>query len=123
MQTQAVLRSRLRRLSAQTHAVADINQQLDRLFAPGFIEQIPEDSWLRVPTYLRAIALRLDRLALKPQRDVQFTEQLRPYSERLPRAWHPAHAVLEEWRVLLFAQELKAQGGPSAAKVSELLDG
>jgi ATP-dependent helicase HrpA len=123
LQTQAGLRSRLRTLAAQPHAVADITQQLDRLFAPGFIEQMPEDAWLRIPTYLKAIAVRLDRLALKPQRDQQLSEQLQPYSERLPRAWHPAHPVLEEWRVLLFAQELKAQGGPSAAKLAELLDG
>jgi ATP-dependent helicase HrpA len=122
MSTQAALRSRLRGLGAQPQAVADITQQLDRLFAPGFIEQIPEEAWLRIPTYLRAIGVRLDRLALKPQRDQQLAEQLRPYLERLPRPWHPAHAMLEEWRVLLFAQELKAQGGPSAERVRALLE-
>lgn len=49
---------------------------------------------------------RLDRLANEPQRDLELTRQI---------------GILEEWRVLLFAQELKAVGGPNADKVRALL--
>ena len=92
------------------------------MFAPGFIEHIGEDTWLRVPTYLKAISVRLDSLALKPQRDADLTAQITPLAARLPRPYHPAHVMLEEWRVLLFAQALKAQGSPAAQKIRALLN-
>lgn len=122
MKTQHDLRQQLRSLQAQPHAVRDVQQQLDQLFAPGFIEALPEDRWPRVAIYLKAIGLRLSQLPLKPQRDREFTDQLRPLADRLPTPFHAAHWLLEEWRVLLFAQALKAQGGPSAARVSALID-
>tara|TARA_R110000850_G_scaffold61445_6_gene140408 strand:- start:47223 stop:51038 length:3816 start_codon:yes stop_codon:yes gene_type:complete len=122
IRTHAELRARLRGPGVPPHAVTDINGQLAQLFAPGFIEHIGEDTWLRVPTYLKAISVRLDSLALKPQRDADLTAQITPLAARLPRPYHPAHVMLEEWRVLLFAQALKAQGSPAAQKIRALLN-
>ena len=118
MSTQNDLRKRLRTLDAAPPAVSDISRQLDQLFAPGFIEALPEDTWPRVPVYLKAIGIRLDRLVLKPQRDAELTTQIRTLADRLPAPFHPAHGILEEWRVLLFAQELRAQGSPGRDKIA-----
>lgn len=123
MATQRELRVRLRDVAAHVEAVNDINLQLDALLAPGFIERLHEDVWPRIPVYLKAIGVRLDRLALKPQRDAELMAQIQPLAARLPAPFHPAHGLLEEWRVMLFAQQLKAQGGPSAEKIRALLDG
>jgi len=121
MTTQAGLRRDLQTISDHSHAVDDIHRQLDALFAPDFIARMPEDGWLRVATYLKAIGVRLKRLTLKPGRDAELTAQVAPLQARLPQPLHPAHLLLEEWRVLLFAQELRARGGPSAEKVRALL--
>jgi len=104
-------------------AAADIRAQLATLFADGFIERIPESAWPRVALYLRAIELRLERLPHKPARDLDSTAQIKPLVEALPDPFHPARWVIEEWRVALFAQELRAEGAPTAAKVASALRG
>ena len=101
----------------------DLSAQLDTLFAPGFIAAIPEPQWSRIALYLRAIDVRLERLANKPARDEDLTRQIAPYAARLPGPFHDARWPLEEWRVALFAQELRAQGAPTAAKIDAALRG
>src|SRR3546814_4075924 len=57
--------------------------------------------------YLRALQVRLERLQNKPQRDEDLTKQVAPFAAQLPDLSRPARWLLEEWRVALFAQELK----------------
>ena len=102
---------------------ADLKQQLASLLAPGFIAAVPSEQWPRVAVYLRAAALRWERMGNKPQRDAELTQQVAPLVARLPSPWHPARWLIEEWRVQLFAQELRAQGAPTAPKILELLKG
>jgi ATP-dependent helicase HrpA len=104
-------------------AATDLRQQLQSLFAAGFIAAIPPDNWPRVATYLKAAAIRLERLPHKPQRDLEMSRQVQALARRLPGPFHPARWLIEEWRVALFAQELRAQGSPGAAKVQALLAG
>ncbi len=104
-------------------AASDLRKQLQGLFAPGFIAEIPEDSWARVSVYLKAASIRLDRLPHKPQRDLEMTRQIQTASQNLPGPFHPARWVIEEWRVALFAQELRAVGSPNAVKVQAALAG
>ena len=108
---------------AKTHpqAHADGAAQLATLLGPGFVTAIPAGQWSRVASYLRALAVRLERLPLKPQKDAEALKQLQPLVARLPGPWHPARWVIEEWRIALFAQELRAQGAPTAAKVEAAL--
>ena len=114
----SVLRIRIGKLEPTwPDAGRDMRQQIESLLAPGFVREIPLEAWPRIPVYLKALSLRLDRIANKPQRDQELTTQVAPLAEALPSAWHPARWILEEWRVLLFAQELKALDGPNAAKV------
>ncbi len=106
---------------AEAHA--DAAAQLASLLGPGFITAIPAAQWPRVLTYLKALAVRLERLPLKPMKDAEALKQLGPRAARLPRPFHPARWVIEEWRVALFAQELKAVGAPNAEKIDAVLRG
>jgi ATP-dependent helicase HrpA len=116
------LRARLRSFGERWPAsLADVRGQLDSLFAPGFVAAIPEPQWPRVALYLRAIDVRLERLPNKPARDDDLTRQLAPLAARLPAPFHAARWVLEEWRIALFAQELRAQGAPTSTKIDALL--
>ncbi|NGY06521.1 ATP-dependent RNA helicase HrpA [Solimonas terrae] len=102
-------------------AVADMRAQLTSLFADGFVSAIPEANWGRVTIYLRALQVRLERLQNKPQRDEDLTRQVAPFATQLADLSHPARWLLEEWRVALFAQELKAVGRPSPQALKEAL--
>ena len=118
------LRKRLRALGSQwPEARADIGTQLDTLLAPGFVDVIPDAQWPRIAVYLKALSIRLDRLPNKPQRDLELTAQIKPFLARLPRPMHPARWVIEEWRVALFAQELRAEGAPNGPRVDAALRG
>ena len=105
------------------YAGADLRAQLQGLFAPGFVAQIPEASWPRVSVYLKAASIRLDRLPHKPQRDLDATKQVQALVTRLPGPFHPARWIIEEWRVAQFAQELRAEGAPTPAKIEAALAG
>jgi len=112
------LRARLKTLNDRwPGSITDMRHQLDSLFATGFITAIPDEHWSRMALYLRAIDIRVERLANKPARDEELTRQIAPLARKLPTPLHRARWVLEEWRIALFAQELRAVGGPSAVKV------
>jgi ATP-dependent helicase HrpA len=102
-------------------AATDLRAQLHSLFAPGFVAAIPEEVWPRVAVYLRAASIRLDRLPHKPQRDLDAMKQVQVLTARLPGPFHPARWLIEEWRILLFAQELRAVNSPSAARIQAAL--
>jgi ATP-dependent helicase HrpA len=116
------IKRRLRTLGAQwPESLADLQQQIDSLFAPGFIAAVPEPQWPRIAVYLKAADVRLQRLANKPQRDAELTRQVQALCSRLPDPFHPARWLLEEWRIALFAQELRAHGAPNIEKINAAL--
>jgi len=118
----ADLRKRMRALGAAwPEARADLAEQLDTMLASGFVDAIPEAQWPRIANYLKAASIRLDRLPNKPQRDLELVAQIKPWLTKLPRPLHPARWILEEWRVALFAQELRAEGAPNAERVRAAL--
>ncbi|MCX7060151.1 MAG: ATP-dependent RNA helicase HrpA [Gammaproteobacteria bacterium] len=102
-------------------ANTDLRNQLQTMFAPGFIDQIPDDVWPRIGIYLKAATVRADRLPHKPQRDLEMLKQIRAVAQHLKGPFHPARWLIEEWRIALFAQELKATGSPSAQKIQAAL--
>ncbi|WP_428311054.1 ATP-dependent RNA helicase HrpA [Hydrocarboniphaga sp.] len=120
--TAAELRRSIRALDNRwPDSIADMNQQLDSLLAPGFIEALPDAQWPRVSVWLKAIATRLQRLPNKPQRDIDMTLPLRKQVAQLPGPFHSARWLIEEWRVAQFAQELKAVGSPSVERINAQL--
>ncbi|WP_051278013.1 ATP-dependent RNA helicase HrpA [Solimonas flava] len=102
-------------------SAADMQAQLASLFGADFVLAIPDPQWPRVALYLRALQVRLERLPQKPVRDEDLTKQLAPFAEKLPDLAQPARWLLEEWRIALFAQELKAVGRPSPQALREAL--
>jgi ATP-dependent helicase HrpA len=98
-------------------SAADLRAQLDSLLQPGLVRALPAVQWPRVGVWLRAAALRWERLANKPQRDLELTRQIAPLAAAVPDAFHPARWMLEELRVQWFAQELRAAGAPTPEKV------
>jgi ATP-dependent helicase HrpA len=113
---------------------ADVRAQCARLLAPGWLARTPWGRLQHLPRYLRAAALRLDKLRADPQRDAQRAAQLAPLEQAYRREYaaRAAHGdaaaaeleqfgwLLEELRVSLFAQELKTPVPVSAKRLAKL---
>ncbi len=97
-------------------AVAEVRAQVVELVARGFIRRLPRERLRELPRYLKAAAVRLQRLPDAWQQDGERALQV----EVLAKEWRTALArlgprpeleefrwLLEELRVSLFAQELK----------------
>ena len=109
-----------------------LRQRLQTLLASGFASHTPWAQWPRLPIYLKAMTLRLEKYSSNPARDaareadIQELEQMwqdkvqsllkqnQPVSDDLAAfRW-----MIEELRVSLFAQELKT---PYPVSVKRLL--
>ncbi len=101
-------------------AMADIRDQLAHLIYPGFLGQTPPEWLPHLPRYLRAIALRLQKLRQAPDKDRQRRGDImrlwegckRQLEQDAERERYDAELIrfrwlLEELRVSQFAQELK----------------
>ena len=99
---------------------------------PGFLSQTPPEWLPRLPRYLRAIALRLEKLRHAPDKDRQrrgeilrLWEPCRRQLERNSREEKPDPELirfrwlLEELRVSQFAQELKTLAPVSVKRLEE----
>ena len=107
----------------------DLNEQLDGLLRPGFLRELPTARLTHFPRYLKAMRLRAERLRQDPSKDQQRMLQVLPYwreylkhraagSEGLDELrW-----LIEEWRVSLFAQELKTPEPVSAKRLARALE-
>ncbi len=106
---------------------ADVQRQLDTLVYPGFVTATPRAVWPRLGIYLQAIERRLDRARANPQRDLRQLADLAPLVEawagwrgqggRLESEIEGFGWRLQELRVSLFAQELKARGPVSVKRL------
>ena len=114
-------------------ASEDMRSQLARLLAPGWLASAPWERVQHFPRYLRAAALRLEKLRGDPARDARAMAELAP----LQVAWQREYAaraklgtlspeieqfrwLLEELRVSLFAQELRTPVPVSAKRLTKL---
>lgn len=99
-------------------ATADAAQQLQRLVPRRFLAATPWARLQHLPRYLKAIALRLDKLRADPARDAARLAELKPQEQRYWRLvaerkgavderMEDFRWLLEELRVSFFAQELK----------------
>ncbi len=107
----------------------DLHEQLDALLAPGFARTFTVERLGHLPRYLKAMRLRAERLRQDPAKDQQRMLQVLPYW----RAYlnHRAEGrdgleelrwLIEEWRVSLFAQELKTAEPVSAKRLARALE-
>ena len=118
----------------QMQAIADIQQQLAWLVYPGFIRQVAYPHLQHYPRYLKAVQMRLQRMQHNVERDRPLQLQLQPYWSAwlrhagdspggvpLDDGWWAFRWQIEEFRVSLFAQELKTSGPVSAKRLDGML--
>ncbi|WP_249676497.1 ATP-dependent RNA helicase HrpA [Pseudomonas abieticivorans] len=104
---------------AQAVALNDIKQQLGNLVYPGFVRQTPALWFKELPRYLKAIELRLEKLASQVQKDRVWSQELAglwaQYQARASKHGQEGKRdpelelyrwLIEEYRVSLFAQQL-----------------
>ena len=103
----------------------DLREQLDALLAPGLLRELPPARLAHFPRYLKAMRLRAERLRQDPAKDQQRMLQVLPYwREYLKHRAAGAEGLdelrwlIEEWRVSLFAQELKTAEPVSAKRLA-----
>jgi len=108
----------------------DLREQVDALLTPGFLRELPPSRLAHYPRYLKAMRLRAERLRQDPAKDQQRMLQVMPYwREYLKHRAGGTSAVdlaelrwlIEEWRVSLFAQELKTAEPVSAKRLAKAL--
>jgi len=108
-----------------------VQRQLDDILAHGWARHTPEPWFFQLPKYLRAAGRRLERLRNDVERDRQLQAQVapfegvlrglgsdldpdRPRTERERLRW-----MIEEFRVSLFAQELRTLMPVSTKRLEE----
>jgi ATP-dependent helicase HrpA len=109
-----------------------IREHLRRLVYAGFISETPPKQLAHLERYLKAVRLRIERLRQSPAKDRARDLELLPHWQAyIARAddeqarGTPSHELerhrwlLEEWRVSLFAQELRTAEPVSAKKVAD----
>jgi ATP-dependent helicase HrpA len=127
------LAKKLQAAKAFPEAVRDIEAQVARLMPKDFIVATPWERLQRLPVYLQAASIRLDKLRAEPARDRRAAAELAP----LEAQWLREEArqrksggvdlrleqfrwLLEELRVQLFAQQLKVPVPVSAKRLAKL---
>jgi ATP-dependent helicase HrpA len=124
--------------AASLSAYTDIQTQIQGLIFPKFVAEIPYSQLVHVPRYLKAIAMRIDKLRSNPSRDAQCQKDW----ESVARPWQKlmqgnkgsaSYAMaedqaladfrwqLEELRVALYAQELKTPTPMSLKRLEKVL--
>ncbi|WP_236585565.1 ATP-dependent RNA helicase HrpA [Dyella sp. EPa41] len=107
----------------------DLREQLESLLTAGFLRELPTSRLAHYPRYLKAMRLRAERLRQDPARDQQRMLQVLPFWRDYLK--HRAAGtdgldelrwLIEEWRVSLFAQELKTAEPVSAKRLTRALE-
>jgi ATP-dependent helicase HrpA len=122
---------KIRDTKNQADAMADAQQQLQRLVVKRFLAATPWTQLQHFPRYLRAIVLRLDKVRTDPARDAARLAELRPQEQRYWRLvadrkgavderMQEFRWLLEELRVSFFAQELRTPQPVSVKRLDKL---
>jgi ATP-dependent helicase HrpA len=112
-------------------AARDAADQLDRLVYAGFVAKAPYPRLKHYPRYLKALLHRLEKCRQDPGRDTKLQNELapfwRPYWASVEQGKAPCvperdefRWALEEFRVSLFAQQMKTACPVSAKRLREL---
>lgn len=103
-----------------------MREDLDALVPSDMLSVTPFECLRHLPRYLRAMALRCERMENNPHRYDQCVRQLKLYSERLSKLSIERRAelrwMLEELKVSFFAQELGTQYSISPKRIDAWLE-
>jgi len=113
-----------------------IQEQLKLMFYPGFISRTPIQWLRRFPRYIKAIEYRLEKATRDPRRDDILQKEIdflwQPFIAKLQiheknqsallhnSNWIEYRWLLEELRLSLFAQELKAVQPVSVKRLDKI---
>jgi ATP-dependent helicase HrpA len=112
------------------HIGADIVEQLNHLFVPGFLRVTPSAQLLHYPRYIKAIIMRLNKAKQGAmERDLEQHKQIKLLWQRYlavrtarePRLQDYRWAI-EELRVGLYAQELRTPQPVSVKRLGKMWD-
>lgn len=130
------LPKKLQAYKAHPAAVQDIEAQLKRLMGKRFMVETPFERLQHLPRYLKAMAVRLDKLKNDPARDTRLLAEYQPlwtnYERRAQQLAKQGVSspeleqfrwLLEELRVSLFAQELKTPVPVSVKRLQKMWEG
>ena len=125
------VKTQLKRLNANDPMTKDINEQLDLLIYAGFIRNTPYQQLKAIPRYLKAIQYRLDKFDNNPQKiqevsrySTRFWKEVEKKAKKdivIPEQ-DPFRWAFEEFRVSLFAQQLKTAYPVSAKRMDKAWD-
>ena len=113
------------------YAKEDIDQQLNWLFSPETISRISLDRMAQYPRLVKGIGIRLEKLAVQVGKDQQYIQEIQSFLQPVPRpedqllsedlaeAIDSFHWMLQEYRISLFAQQLKTLVPVSAKRLQK----
>jgi ATP-dependent helicase HrpA len=114
--------------------VEDTRAQMSALIPPEFPLEVSTLLWPHLPRFLKALARRLDKVAGNLKRDVELVNRVAPFAkalrdlstsdsrpERRPEL-DRLHWMIEEFRVSLFAQDLRTALPVSEKRLAEQVD-
>lgn len=112
---------------AAINAVNDIKEQLGFLVYQGFVHDTPDEALKRLPVYCQAAGIRLDKLLTDPAKDRQRMAEVKPHWQKFiskvnkieTEAFYEYRWMLEEFRISVFAQELKTAYPISAKRLEK----
>jgi len=127
----SAVKASLQRFNANDPMAKDINEQLSFLIYQSFIRNTPYSDLKAIPRYLKAIQYRLDKLDNSQQKiqevaryTTRFWKEVEFKSQKdtvLPEQ-DPFRWMLEEFRVSLFAQQLKTAYPISVKRMDKAWD-
>ena len=127
----------LKRFPQDDDSIKDIRQQLGYLVYQGFLRCTPYEHLKAMPRYLKAIEYRMERMFQEKQKDQQKVKEVggywKRYWESVAKKNQQENALviperdklrwmLEEFRVSLFAQQLKTAYPISAKRLEKAWD-
>jgi len=110
-----------------------IQRQLATVLSPGWVRRMPAPAFAQLPKYVKAAARRAERLRDDVNRDRKLDAQVAPFATALgelgakcgPLGPGPElerlRWMIEEFRLSLFAQDLRALGPVSAQRLEAQL--
>ncbi len=126
------IKRQIDKLPQQDKSVQDVQQQLARLFYQGFLSKTAYDSIRHYPRYLKAIATRLQTMLIQSAKDQQKMQEMARFQQwfwtdiakrQKEGIVNPDSEsfrwLLEEFRVSLFAQQLKTAQPVSAKRLEK----
>jgi len=127
----AAAQRKLRDAKPPAATASDEQAHLQRLVGKRFLLETPWEQLVHLPRYLKAVQMRLDKCRADPARDAARMSELHPHEQRFWRLVAERKGriegrlaelrwMLEEWRVSLFAQELRTPYPVSAKRLDKV---